>query len=152
MLGTNFYIDVTGTAGLIVTLSNFYPKYTFWFQISIVIDIACHWLFLHASILQGKTSHKFHDLGSNPIMAIYYQKGPLFFMCAGNEAFYASLYLLHFAEGPLIGGVGLFRAVAYISFPIAVVKSILSLVHGYVASVNMGIIDVNERAALKKKS
>ncbi|KAF6206354.1 hypothetical protein GE061_017587 [Apolygus lucorum] len=141
--------DRCGTTGLILTLANFYPKYTFWFQLSIVIDIACHWFFLHTSLLQGKSSHKFHDLNENPIMAIYYQKGPLFFMCAGNEAFYASLYILHFAEGPLIRGIGLFRAVAYITFPIAIVKTLLSLVHGYVASINISLVDKTER---QKKS
>jgi len=53
------------------------------------------------SLLQGKTSHKFVDLSENPIMRIYYTSRPvLFFMCAGNEAFYATLYLLHFTEGP----------------------------------------------------
>jgi hypothetical protein len=35
-------------------------------------------------------------------MRIYYTSKPvLFFMCAGNEAFYAALYLLHFTEGPI---------------------------------------------------
>jgi hypothetical protein len=35
-------------------------------------------------------------------MRIYYTSKPvLFFMCAGNEAFYAALYLLHFTEGPV---------------------------------------------------
>lgn len=54
------------------------------------------------SVLQGKTSHKFVSMAENPIMNLYYTNKPvLFTMCAGNEAFYASLYLLHFTEGPL---------------------------------------------------
>ncbi|BES96098.1 CDP-diacylglycerol-inositol 3-phosphatidyltransferase [Nesidiocoris tenuis] len=144
--------DRCGTTGLLMTLANFYPKYTFWFQLSIVIDISCHWIYLHSSLLQGKSSHKFIDLSGNPIMSIYYQKGPLFFMCAGNEAFYSALYILHFCEGPLVGGIGLFRLVAYLSFPIAVVKTMISLVHGYVASVNIGLVDVSERQAAKPKN
>ena len=41
-------------------------------------------------------------MSSNPIMKIYYTSRPvLFAMCFGNEAFFASLYLLHFTEGPL---------------------------------------------------
>lgn len=52
-------------------------------------------------MLQGKTSHKFIDMSGNPIMRVYYtNKLVLFAMCAGNEAFYAALYLLHFTEGP----------------------------------------------------
>lgn len=54
------------------------------------------------TLLQGKTSHKFIDMSENPIMRLYYtNRMVLFFMCAGNEAFYAGLYLLHFTEGPI---------------------------------------------------
>lgn len=54
------------------------------------------------TLLQGKTSHKFIDMSGNPIMRLYYtNRTVLFFMCAGNEAFYAGLYLLHFTEGPI---------------------------------------------------
>lgn len=42
--------DRCGTMGLLVTLSYFYPRYMFWFQISMVIDIACHWIYLHALV------------------------------------------------------------------------------------------------------
>lgn len=54
MLGTKFgsmldqLTDRCGTMGLLVTLSYFYPRYMFWFQISMVIDIACHWIYLQA--------------------------------------------------------------------------------------------------------
>ena len=41
-------------------------------------------------------------MSENPIMNVYYtNRTVLFFMCAGNEAFYAALYLLHFTEGPV---------------------------------------------------
>lgn len=93
--------DRAGTAGLMMTLATFYPKYTFWFQMSMAIDITCHWIFLHTSTLQGKTSHKFIDMSENPIMHLYYtNKNVLFFMCAGNEAFYAALYVMYFYSGP----------------------------------------------------
>jgi len=40
-------------------------------------------------------------MSGNPIMRIYYtSRTVLFCMCAGNELFYASLYLLHFTAGP----------------------------------------------------
>lgn len=54
VLGTKFgsmldqLTDRCGTMGLLVTLSYFYPRYMFWFQISMVIDIACHWIYLQA--------------------------------------------------------------------------------------------------------
>lgn len=60
------------------------------------------YLLTSRSILQGKASHKFVDLSENRIMNTYYtNKIVLFSMCAGNEAFYASLYLLHFTSGPI---------------------------------------------------
>lgn len=43
--------DRCGTTGLLVTLAYFYPKYMFWFQLSIAIDVACHWLFMQTQVL-----------------------------------------------------------------------------------------------------
>ncbi|OWR53750.1 CDP-diacylglycerol-inositol 3-phosphatidyltransferase [Danaus plexippus plexippus] len=144
--------DRAGTAGLMMTLATLYPKYTFWFQISLAIDITCHWLYLHTVTLQGRTSHKFVDMSENPIMHLYYtNKNVLFFMCAGNEMFYAALYVLHFYSGPIVFGIGLFKLLALVSMPVAVVKAAISVLHGIVASVNLSIIDMNERAALVKK-
>ncbi|XP_012266850.1 CDP-diacylglycerol--inositol 3-phosphatidyltransferase [Athalia rosae] len=143
--------DRVGTMCLCVTLSQFYPTYMFWFQLSMAIDIACHWIYLHTTLLQGKTSHKFIDMSENPIMRLYYtNRQVLFVMCAGNEAFYAALYLLHFTEGPILAGISLFRVVLYLSAPIAIVKSLISLLHGYVACINLSIIDVKEREAQRK--
>ncbi|XP_050441933.1 CDP-diacylglycerol--inositol 3-phosphatidyltransferase [Adelges cooleyi] len=142
--------DRCGTLGLCIALSNFYPKYMFLFQLSCIIDISCHWIYLHSSILQGKTTHKFVDMSENPIMRCYYTSKPvLFFMCLGNELFFASLYLAHFVTGPLIAGHGLFKLLCLISFPIMIVKTGISLLHCYVASINLSIIDVNERKEKK---
>ncbi|XP_057337451.1 CDP-diacylglycerol--inositol 3-phosphatidyltransferase [Microplitis mediator] len=143
--------DRVGTMCLLVNLSMFYPAYAFWFQLSMAIDISCHWIYLHTTILQGKTSHKFIDMSENPIMSIYYtNRTVLFLMCAGNEAFYAALYVLHFTEGPILFGISLFRAALFICAPIAIVKSCISILHGYVAAINLSIIDVKERRELNK--
>lgn len=143
--------DRVGTMCLLVNLSMFYPSYAFWFQLSMAIDISCHWIYLHTTLLQGKSSHKFIDMSENSIMRIYYtNKLVLFFMCAGNEAFYAALYLLYFTEGPTIIGISLFRVILFISAPVAIVKSCISLLHGYVAAINLSIIDVKEREQLCK--
>ncbi|KAI5635518.1 CDP-alcohol phosphatidyltransferase domain-containing protein [Phthorimaea operculella] len=145
--------DRAGTACLMMTLATFYPQYTFWFQISMAIDITCHWLYLHTTTLQGKTSHKFIDMSENPIMHLYYtNKTVLFCMCAGNEAFYAALYVMHFYTGPTVLGIGLFKLIALISMPVAVVKAGISVLHGFVASLNLSTIDCNERAALREKA
>lgn len=144
--------DRCGTMGLLVTLSYFYPNYMFWFQLSMAIDVACHWFYLHTSILQGKTSHKFIDMNENPIMHIYYtNRTVLGFMCLFNELFYAALYLLYFTPGPIILGVSTIKLLAIVSAPVAIVKTLISVIHGIVASVNITTIDVKEREEAKKK-
>ncbi|KAL0267116.1 UNVERIFIED_CONTAM: hypothetical protein PYX00_009471 [Menopon gallinae] len=140
--------DRCGTMCLLVTLSNFYPKYMFWFQMVMVIDIACHWIYLHSTILQGRASHKFVDLSENAIMRIYYtNRQVLFFMCATNELFFASLYLMYFTSGPF----GIFRILCFVTAPFMLVKTFISLVQAYVACKNMAIIDMKEREMLRKE-
>ncbi|XP_013791712.2 CDP-diacylglycerol--inositol 3-phosphatidyltransferase-like [Limulus polyphemus] len=94
--------DRCATMCLLVTLAYFYPSYMFLFQLSMVIDIASHWIHIQTSLMQGKTSHKSYvDAAENPVLRIYYTSKPvLFSMCAGNELFYSMLYLIYFTEGP----------------------------------------------------
>ena len=78
----------------------------------------------HMFLLQGKTSHKFMDETSNPFIRIYYTSKPVLFgMCAGNEIFYASLYLLHFTNGPFY----IFNITAVLCFPVAIAKLAIAL-------------------------
>lgn len=44
--------DRCATMALLATLCTFYPKWLFFFQMSMVIDISCHWIHLHTSLLQ----------------------------------------------------------------------------------------------------
>ncbi|XP_040212067.1 CDP-diacylglycerol--inositol 3-phosphatidyltransferase [Rana temporaria] len=144
--------DRCATMCLLVNLSLLYPSYTLLFQLSMSLDIASHWLHLHSSILQGSDSHKTIDLSGNPVLRLYYTSRPvLFLMCAGNELFYCMLYLLHFTEGPAValGAVGIFRLIFWVSCPISLVKSGISLLHLVTASCNMAALDCAERA--KKK-
>lgn len=144
--------DRCGTMCLLVTLSHFYPQYMFFFQVSMTIDISCHWLHLHTTLLAGRQSHKGIDSNPNPILRIYYSsRTVLFLMCAGNELFYSSLYLLHFTEGPFIAGIGLWRMMSYVLLPVGVLKSILALMQGYNAALSLGEIDVQERQGQKAK-
>lgn len=48
-------------------------------------------------------------------------------------------------------GVGLFKLIAIISAPVAVVKAAISVLQGVVGAMNLSTIDINERAALAKK-
>ncbi|PAA57264.1 hypothetical protein BOX15_Mlig028156g2, partial [Macrostomum lignano] len=139
--------DRCATMCLLFVLAQFYPRYMLAFQLSAALDIASHWLHLHSSIVRGAQSHKAVDLSSNPILYYYYNsRVVLFCMCAGNELFYAALYLMHFTRGPILLGFGLVPTLAVLTFPVAAVKSAISAVHLYVASVNMAALDTKERA------
>lgn len=103
-----------------------------------------------SSTLQGKTSHKFFDPNENWIMRQYYKKDILTFMCCGNELFYSALYLLNFTAGPTLFGISLLKVAAHLSAPVALVKTLISLLHAWVAAQNLAIIDCNEREAARK--
>uniref|UniRef100_V9LDL4 CDP-diacylglycerol--inositol 3-phosphatidyltransferase n=1 Tax=Callorhinchus milii TaxID=7868 RepID=V9LDL4_CALMI len=138
--------DRCATMCLLVNLSLLYPTYTLPLQLSMCLDISSHWLHLHSSMMTGNTSHKSIDLSGNPILRLYYtSRKVLFVMCSGNELFYASLYLLHFTEGPPVLGVGVVYWTLYLSLPICVLKTLISLVHLISASHNIAAIDSAER-------
>ena len=97
-------------------------------------------------MLQGKTSHKFIDMSGNPIMRVYYtNRTVLGFMCLFNELFYAALYLLHFTPGPLLLGFSTFKLLAIVSFPVAVVKTGISVIHGFVATLVLILVYLTTR-------
>ena len=78
--------DRCATMCLLTTLSTFYPSFMFLFQLSMTIDISCHWLHLHTSLMQGSPSHKFVDPTGNYWMRLYYtDRRVLFGMCAGKR-------------------------------------------------------------------
>lgn len=138
--------DMCNTMCLLATLSTFYPEFIFLFQLSMVINIASHWLHTHTALLQGSKSHKSVDPKGNLLMRIYYtERTVLFSMVAGNELFYTSLYLAHFFPGqPLL------YFVAFITFPVAVAKTAQALLQGYIAAVNLVEVDTKERDQLRK--
>lgn len=113
-------------------------------------------------------------------MRTYYQKNVLTFMCCANELFYVCLYLLHFTYGPLskfsqltvsqivkyltniyfnnniyfnptVFGMSLFKALAYVVAPFALLKSSISCLHAYVASIDLVALDMREREAKREK-
>lgn len=129
--------DRVATTCLNMCLCYFYPKYMFYFQMWVFIDITSHWAHQLASIFRGEKSHKSaaDDKKRNIVLRYYYTSRPfLFFMCAMNEIFFCSLYLNYF-EGPsnlfssVLFGKGLWYWTAYISLPFMAVKTLISIVH-----------------------
>jgi len=143
--------DRCATMCLMACLCSFYPRHMLWFQLSMAIDISCHWIHLHVTTLRGRGSHKTIDKEQSALLRLYYTSRPvLFCMCAGNELFYSMLYLLHFTEGPgLLLGLGLWRLLVWISAPVAVAKAAIALVQGYGAWRDLGELDMEERRAAK---
>ncbi|ELT89548.1 hypothetical protein CAPTEDRAFT_102702 [Capitella teleta] len=147
--------DRCATMCLLVVLSLFYPQYTILFQLSMTIDIASHWIHTQSAIMKGSDSHKKIDLSTNPVLKHYYgNRIVLFMMCAGNELFYSMLYLLHFTTGPVFPlgplSFGFFSFVCVVTAPVAIVKTLISLVQLYAACQNVVSIDVEDRLKMKQ--
>ncbi|KAH0626398.1 hypothetical protein JD844_001359 [Phrynosoma platyrhinos] len=125
--------DRCATMCLLVNLAMLYPESALWFQLSMSLDIASHWLHLHSTVVKGGESHKSIDLSGNRILRVYYSSRPvLFIMCAVLPAH-----------------VGLYRLVLWACAPIAIIKSLISLIHLVSASCNMAALDAAERAKRK---
>jgi CDP-diacylglycerol--inositol 3-phosphatidyltransferase len=132
--------DRVATSMLLMALCVKYPQYIIWFQLSMGLDIVAHWLHCHVTLEMGKGSHKAFGPESNPILRIYYtNRKVLFAMCAGNEIFYSSLYFLAFIPNSV-----LLRGLTLISFPVAVVKSLIALVQLCYAARNLAEIDAKD--------
>jgi CDP-diacylglycerol--inositol 3-phosphatidyltransferase len=71
--------DRCATMCLCVVLAMLYPRWAILFQLSMSLDIASHWLHMHASMMRGSTSHKNIDLSGNPILRLYYTSRVSFF-------------------------------------------------------------------------
>lgn len=83
-------IDRCSTMCLCFVLAMFYPSWALFFQLWAAIDVASHWLHLHAfvdcfhestrrfffisfrSTVKGSESHKKIDLSGNPVLRLYY--------------------------------------------------------------------------------
>lgn len=145
--------DRVSTAGLLVILAQFYPSIQFVFQFLIVLDISSHWIQVYSNLLKGENSHKNIEENANWFLRLYYtSRVVLFSMCAGNELFFAMLYLLHFTSGPLIFGVGFFKIIAVLTFPVCFAKNTISVVQLIGGMEDIASIDVAERIKAREDS
>lgn len=132
--------DRISLMGLCATLSSLYPRHSFLFLLSMAIDIGSHWAHIWSTLIHGKASHKTMDESENPILRIYYSSRiVLFAMCAGNEMFYGFLYLLYF-----YADIQAIEVVVYVTAPIAVIKSLISVIQLTKACTNFAVIDLAE--------
>ncbi|XP_077839899.1 CDP-diacylglycerol--inositol 3-phosphatidyltransferase isoform X5 [Macaca mulatta] len=75
--------DRCSTMCLLVNLALLYPRATLFFQLSMSLDVASHWLHLHSSVVRGSESHKMIDLSGNPVLRIYYTSRLAPWDCSG---------------------------------------------------------------------
>ncbi|KAK2191707.1 hypothetical protein NP493_47g02026 [Ridgeia piscesae] len=145
--------DRCATMCLQVVLAHFYPTYMFFFQVVMAIDITSHWIHVQSSLMSGSNSHKRIDLAGNPVLRYYYtDRAVLFSVCAGNELFYAALYLRHFTDFIVpLGSLsfGLCSLLCWVCAPVAIAKVLINLVQLYAACQNVVAVDDAERAAGK---
>lgn len=92
-------LDRVSTTALLVILAKFYPVYTRWFIVIMLLDIVSHFLHVYSSLLHGKRSHKTISTDQHWLLKLYYDsKLVLFILCVGSEACLLWMYLWHFVS------------------------------------------------------
>ncbi|KAK3083524.1 hypothetical protein FSP39_024736, partial [Pinctada imbricata] len=146
-------IDRCTTMCLLAALCHFYPSYMMFFQFSMALDITSHWIHVQSSMMKGSDSHKKIDLSAHPVLRHYYHNRIiLFVMCSANELFYCMLYMVYFSSGPQILGIGIFKLILWLSAPLSIIKSLISVLQLATALQNVAAVDIQERAETNKQN
>ena len=120
--------DKCALSYLLITLSTFYPRYGFLFELSMYIDMmhtVLQYGVTYGPPLIAPTNCNYWIMLPQWMKFYYTDRRVLFAMHAGNELFYAMLYLSYFTSGPL----DMFVILAVICFPVAVLKSAIACLH-----------------------
>ncbi|KAF9246217.1 CDP-alcohol phosphatidyltransferase-domain-containing protein [Melanogaster broomeanus] len=161
--------DRCTTSCLLCYLSSAYPNYALVFQFLIALDFSSHYMHMYSSLVTGSRSHKLVTSDVSRILWYYYNDSrTLFFMCAGNEMFFVSLYLMKWVHTPIydslpfpfdfppyLGYVTSFtwpQLTALLSFLVCLGKNIINVVQLWKASKILVGVDLAERAAAREKS
>lgn len=97
----NHITDRITILGLNVVLISFYSNYLFIFLISIILDIAGHWIRTLVFPLREKAIYKSTDPHEFRILQLYHSSRSVYRVVRiTSEIFYVAIYLLHFTEGP----------------------------------------------------
>ncbi|KAI6150342.1 CDP-diacylglycerol-inositol 3-phosphatidyltransferase [Pisolithus tinctorius] len=159
--------DRCTTSCLLCYLSSAYPSYAILFQFLIALDFSSHYMHMYSSLVTGSRSHKLVTSDVSRILWYYYNDSrTLFFMCAGNELFFVSLYLMKWIQTPLSASlpsplVSHFPAfllsltwpavMAILTFPVCLIKNVINVVQLWKASKILVGVDLAERAAEREK-
>ncbi|KAL9715075.1 phosphatidylinositol synthase 1 (CDP-alcohol phosphatidyltransferase1) [Leucoagaricus gongylophorus] len=146
--------DRCATSCLLCYLSSAYPQWAIFFQFLIALDFSSHYMHMYSSLVTGSRNHKLVTSDVSRILWYYYNDSrTLFFVCAGNELFFVSLYLIKWVSTP-IGFTGYYveeltwpQLTALWTFPIFALKNIINVVQLWKASKILVGVDLSERAA-----
>jgi len=153
--------DRCTTACLLCFLSSAYPDYTYIFQAIISVDLASHYMHMYSTLNQGVASHKKIPKEQSWILRKYYGNNiVLFILCAANELFFVSIYLLSFPPPPnSIPNLGYFYSLplsypyvlAALTFPLCSVKQIINVIQMVNAARQLVEVDLDEKHAAMGK-
>ncbi|KAF5381063.1 hypothetical protein D9615_003891 [Tricholomella constricta] len=149
--------DRCTTSCLLCYLASSYPPYAIIFQFLIALDFSSHYMHMYSSLVTGSRSHKLVTSDVSRILWLYYNDSrTLFFVCAGNELFYVSLYLMKWTTEPIglpsvLPDLTYAQALAAASLPICALKNIINLVQLWKASKILVGVDLAERANARKE-
>ncbi|EGN95422.1 hypothetical protein SERLA73DRAFT_186404 [Serpula lacrymans var. lacrymans S7.3] len=151
--------DRCTTSCLLCYLSSVYPSYAIVFQFLIALDFSSHYMHMYSSLVTGSRSHKLVTSDVSRILWYYYNDSrTLFFMCAGNELFFVSLYLMKSVHTPIgLGAYSTFLAgltypqlMACLSAGVCVGKNVINMVQLWKASKILVGVDLAERASARE--
>ncbi|KAF8078025.1 phosphatidylinositol synthase [Lyophyllum atratum] len=149
--------DRCTTSCLLCYLASAYPDYAIVFQFLIALDFSSHYMHMYSSLVTGSRSHKLVTSEVSRILWLYYNDSrTLFFVCAGNELFYVSLYLMKWMTVPIglpsvMADLTYAQALALASFPVCFLKNVINLVQLWKASKILVGVDLAERAMARQE-
>ncbi|KAI0050932.1 CDP-diacylglycerol-inositol 3-phosphatidyltransferase [Auriscalpium vulgare] len=151
--------DRCTTSGLLCYLSSVYPAWALVFQFLISLDFASHYMHMYSSLVTGSRSHKTVTSEVSRILWLYYNDSrTLFIVCAGNELFFVSLYLVKWVKTPIgftnpyLSDLTWPQLVAYMSFWVFLLKNIINFVQLWKASKILVGVDLAERSKAREEA
>ncbi|KAI9006661.1 CDP-alcohol phosphatidyltransferase-domain-containing protein [Phycomyces nitens] len=134
--------DRSTTTCLLCYLSLMYQPWAILFQFLIALDFSSHYMHMYSSMTVGLSSHKKLSESDSWFLRLYYNNNiVLFMMCAGNELFYVTLYILNFF-GPMNG---YWMVLLVLTGAICLAKNFINVIQIVNASRVLVSIDEEER-------
>ncbi|KAJ3177072.1 CDP-diacylglycerol-inositol 3-phosphatidyltransferase [Irineochytrium annulatum] len=150
--------DRSTTACLLVHLTTLHPQFALLYQFLISLDLSSHYFQMVSSLTVGNESHKQMEAKAHPLLRLYYMnKTVLFLVCALDQLFYITVYLLSWVSpetGELFldgNGRTALWGLAVISGVFFVIKQVLNGIQLVGAAQVLARVDLQARLKGKEK-